>query len=76
MKRILILLLPAAVSLLTGCQSTEFTPSTPVTTQRAGDIEFELRYVSEKETREVYGDDYNPFYNYPGKLPRKQFFYI
>jgi hypothetical protein len=75
MKRILILpFIAITLLLLSSCQSTEFTPDTPVLEKTVGDIEFQLRYVGEKESRELLGDEYNPFYNFPGKMPRKQFF--
>ncbi|MBF9018068.1 MULTISPECIES: hypothetical protein [unclassified Oceanispirochaeta] len=75
MKRILILpLILMTLLILTACQSTEFTPDTPVIEKTVGDIVFQLRYVTEQESRKRFGDDYNPYYNYPGKLPRKQFF--
>lgn len=75
MKRILFLPFVAiTLLLLNSCQSTEFTPDTPVLEKTIGDIEFQLRYVSETETRKRFGDEYNPYYDYPGRVPRKQFF--
>ncbi|MDC7234445.1 MAG: hypothetical protein PQJ58_14525 [Spirochaetales bacterium] len=72
-QKILLILLPVLL-ILSSCKTTEFTPETPVINKTVGDVEFTLRYVTESEIAEKHGTKANPFYRYPGKLPRKQFF--
>lgn len=74
MKRLYLLSLFTALMFLNSCTTTEFTPDTPVLNKTVGDVVFNLRYVSESEIAQVHGTKANPFYRYPGKLPRKQFF--
>lgn len=73
-QRKTILILIFIMIIIAGCKTVEFTPESETIEKKVGDIQFELRYVSEAETVELLGKDYNPYYGYPGKLPRKQFF--
>ena len=60
---------------LAGCQSPK-SPIAPgiVIEQNLGDISLKMTLLTEEELVKRHGRDENPFYAYPGKVPRKDFF--
>ncbi len=74
MKKILVKLTVLVTLFFTGCKTTEFIPETETITRNIGDITITMRYISEAETVEKFGTNHNPYYRYPSKLPRRQFF--
>ncbi len=60
--------------LVGSCKTLEVEPQTEMVSQDFGDMTFSMRFVPEKELVDRYGVERNPYYRFPGKLPRRFFF--
>lgn len=56
---------------LTSCNTTHPVSENKVVKENVGDIEIQLEILTEAQLKDEFGFKDNPYYNFPGKMPRK-----
>ena len=70
----LILLLVSGALLFTSCRTVDYQSELQVVEQQVADIHIKLTLLDRNTLIDRYGEEFNPFIDFPGKLPRRYFF--